>query len=601
MLPPRDTATRERKSLDGLWTFALDAAGVGRRDGWWERPLARAREIPVPSSYNDIFPAAEVHGHVGDAWYQTTVRVPRGWVGERIVLRFGSATHRAVVWVDGAQVAEHEGGYTPFEADVTDIVEPGAESRVTVVVNNVLTWQSIPPGYVDLTSDGPRQRLLFDFYNYAGLHRPVWLYTTPRAHVRDLTVVTGLDGSTGTVRYSVETGHADGLEVRVALRDAEGVEVARATGGTGELTVENVHPWRPGEGYLYELTVELWNGGDRPVDAYSLAVGVRTVEVEGARFLINGEPFYFKGFGKHEDAAVRGRGYDGVFMVHDFALMEWLGANSFRTSHYPYAEEALEYADRHGIVVIGETPAVGINSGLAAGVFGAKPHETFSEETINSGTQAAHKQAIRELVARDKNHPSVVLWSIANEPESVTPESRVYFEPLAAEARRLDPSRPVGFVNVPGASPDVDVITDLFDVIMLNRYYGWYVDSGDLAAAERELEAELEAWAEQYEKPIVMTEYGADTLEGLHSIFPSPWTEDYQAEMLAMSHRVFDRIDAVVGEQVWNFADFATVPGVMRVGGNKKGVFTRERNPKAAAHLLRRRWRQGSARSDDLE
>jgi beta-glucuronidase len=591
MLPPRDTATRERKSLDGLWRFALDADGVGHRNGWWQRPLAGTREIPVPSSYNDLFPEAEVHDHVGDVWYQTTMRVPRGWAGERIVLRFGSATHRAVAWIDEAQVAEHEGGYTPFEADITDLVKPGEESRVTVVVNNVLNWQSIPPGYVEETPDGPRQRLLFDFFNYAGLHRSVWLYTTPPAHVSDVTVLTGLDGSRGTVRYDIQTEDADSLELRVALRDAEGSEVARATGGTGELTVENVHPWRPGEGYLYELTVELWEDGNGPIDAYSLAVGVRTVEVDDARFLINGEPFYFRGFGKHEDAAARGRAYDGVFMVHDFALMKWVGANSFRTSHYPYAEEALEYADRHGIVVIDETPAVGINSGLAAGVFGAKPHKTFSEETINAGTQATHKQAIRELVARDKNHPSVVLWSIANEPESVTPESRAYFSPLVAETRRLDPSRPVGFANVPGASPDVDVITDLFDVVMLNRYYGWYVNPGDLAAAERALQSELEAWAEKYEKPIIMTEYGGDTLEGLHSIFPSPWTEDYQTEMLAMSHRVFDRIDAVVGEQVWNFADFATVPGVMRVGGNKKGVFTRERNPKAAAHLLRRRWR----------
>ena len=222
-------------------------------------------------------------------------------------------------------------------------------------------------------------------------------------------------------------------------------------------------------------------------------------------------------------------------MVHDFALMRWLGANSFRTSHYPYAEEFLEYADRHGIVVIDETPAVGINSGLAAGFFGAEPFTTFSEETINAGTQAAHKQAIRELIARDKNHPSVVLWSIANEPESVTPEARDYFEPLAAEARRLDPSRPVGFVNVPGSSPDKDMISDLFDVVMLNRYYGWYVDAGDLAAAERGLEAELRAWADKYDKPIVITEYG-----------------------------------------------------------NRKGVFTRDRSPKAAAHLLRRRW-QGLA------
>jgi beta-glucuronidase len=135
------------------------------------------------------------------------------------------------------------------------------------------------------------------------------------------------------------------------------------------------------------------------------------------------------------------------------------------------------------------------------------------------------------------------------------------------------------------------VVADLFDVVMLNRYYGWYVNTGDLPGAERALEAELHAWADKLGKPIIMTEYGADTLPGLHSTSPVPWTEEYQTELLAMSHRVFDRVDAVVGEQLWNFADFATSSGIMRVDGNKKGVFTRDRRPKAATAHLRRRWR----------
>ena len=592
MLRPQDTVSRERRSLNGLWQFCLDAEGVGRTEGWWNRPLAGAREIPVPASYNDIFADAKVRDHVGDVWYQTQFRVPARWAGERIVLRFDSATHRAVAWVNGTQVVEHEGGYTPFEADVTDVVEAGAENRVTVVVNNVLTWQSIPPGYVEETPEGRRQFYFHDFFNYAGLHRTVWLYTTPTSYVSDVTVVTGLSGSTGTVNYRVETVGAEGSEVRVTLRDAEGAEVARATGSSGELSVEDVHPWRPGEGYLYDLTVELWGTGEAPIDVYSLGVGVRTVKVDGARFLINGEPFYFRGFGKHEDSVVRGKGYDNAYMVHDFVLMEWLGANSFRTSHYPYAEEVLDYADRHGIVVIDETPAVGLNTGIGGGIFGGKPMKTFSEETVNAATQDVHRQAIRELVARDKNHPCVVIWSIANEPESDTPESRAYFEPLAAEARRLDPSRPVGFVNVMLAPADKDVVSDLFDVLMLNRYYGWYVNSGDLANAERALETELNAWVKKHGKPIIFTEYGADTIAGLHSVTPIPWTEEYQADLLEMTHRVFDRVDAVVGEQIWAFADFATGFAIFRVDGNKKGVFTRDRRPKAAAHLLRRRWQR---------
>jgi beta-glucuronidase len=591
MLRPRDTRTRERRSLDGLWRFALDPEAVGRDEEWWGGSLPGAREVPVPGSYNDVFADASIRDYVGEVWYQTPVRLPARWTGERVMLRFDCATHHGTVWVNGTQVVEHAGGYTPFEADVTDVVELGAENWIVVAVDNRLTWETIPPGRVTETPDGLRQSYFHDFFNYAGLHRSVWLYTTPRSHIEDITVIVGLDGATGTVTYHVDMASDDSGDIRVALRDARGAEVARATGSSGKLTVENVHPWRPGEGYLYELAVELGSDSDSPVDVYELPVGIRTVHVDGTRFLINDEPFYFTGFGKHEDAAVRGKGHDNAFMVHDFALMEWLGANSFRTSHYPYAEEVLEYADRHGIVVIGETPAVGINSGLAAGAFGAEPFTTFSPQTVGPETQEAHRQAIRELIARDKNHPCVVLWTIANEPESVTPAARAYFEPLVAETRRLDPSRPVGFANVLTATPDIDVLTDMFDVVMLNRYYGWYVSPGDLPAAERELDAEIRAWTDMYGKPMIFTEYGADTFPGLHSATPTPWTEEYQVEVLEMFHRVFDRHEAVVGEQIWNFADFATAPGILRADGNKKGVFTRERRPKAAAHMLRRRWR----------
>ncbi|MFC4060272.1 beta-glucuronidase [Planomonospora corallina] len=591
MLRPRDTPTRECTSLNGLWRFAVDTAGTGRADGWWHRTLPGRREAPVPASYNDLFPDAAVHDHVGDVWYQRAIRVPRRWEGLRIVLRLDSATHRAMVWVDDTEVAAHEGGYTPFEADLTDVVEPGAEHRVTVVVDNTLSWQSIPPGYVEPTPDGPHQRYFHDFFNYAGLHRSVWLYTTPRTYISDVTVVTRLTGSTGIVDYRVEAAGGEGGDVRVVLRDADGVEVARATGGTGELAVEDVRLWRPGEGYLHHLHAELWTTGEEPTDSYTLPVGVRTVAVEGNRFLINAEPFYFTGFGKHEDGPVRGKGHDDAFMVHDFALMEWLGANSFRTSHYPYAEEVLEYADRHGIVVIGETAAVGLNAEVGTTLTGTV-FTTFSENTVNTATQQAHLRAIQEMIARDKNHPSVVIWSIANEPESTTPSSRSYFEPLVDQARQLDPSRPVAFTNFMSATPDVDVISDLFDILLLNRYYGWYKNLGDLAAAERNLEAELRAWTRKHDKPIIMTEYGADTLMGLHGVMPAPWTEEYQADLLAMYHRVFDRVEAVVGEHIWSFADFATAPGLLRVDGNKKGVFTRDRRPKSSAWRLRERWRK---------
>jgi beta-glucuronidase len=378
--------------------------------------------------------------------------------------------------------------------------------------------------------------------------------------------------------------------VAVRLRDRDGREVADGTGVDGTLTVEDVHLWAPGDGYLYDLEVSLVRDGTT-VDSYHQSVGVRTVTVSGTRFLINGEPFYFTGFGKHEDVSVIGKGHSDAFLLRDFELMQWIGANSFRTSHYPYSEDVLDYADRQGIVLIDETAAVGLNMGLGGGIFGGQGYTTFTPETVNATTQEVHAQAIRELIARDKNHPSVVLWSIANEPESDTEAAEDYFRPLFDVARQADPTRPVGFVNVMLAPHGKCRVSQFADVLMLNRYYGWYVNTGDLPAAELAWEQELRAWAGDG-KPIIITEYGADTLPGLHSLAAEPWSEEYQVAYLDMNHRVFDRVDAVVGEQVWNFADFATTSGIMRVGGNKKGVFTRDRQPKAAAHALRRRWRK---------
>ncbi|NUS54503.1 MAG: beta-glucuronidase, partial [Streptomycetaceae bacterium] len=166
-----------------------------------------------------------------------------------------------------------------------------------------------------------------------------------------------------------------------------------------------------------------------------------------------------------------------------------------------------------------------------------------------------------------------------------------FFAPLFAEVRKLDPSRPVGFVNMMADQPDLDVVTELADIVMINRYYGWYVQTGDLAFAELALEHELRKWAEKHDKPIIMTEYGADTLSGLHAVVDTPWSEEYQTAFLDMYHRVFDRVDAVIGEHIWNFADFATKAAIVRVDGNKKGVFTRDRKPKSAAFAVRRRWR----------
>ena len=314
-------------------------------------------------------------------------------------------------------------------------------------------------------------------------------------------------------------------------------------------------------------------------DYYEEPFGVRTVRVEGTSFLINGKPFYFKGFGKHEDSAFHGRGMDVCLDVKDVNLIHWLHANSFRTSHYPYAEEMYRLCDREGIVIIDEVPAVGIGAGA-----GINPYETFP-------IREHHEQVIKDMIARDKNHPCVVMWSLGNEPDTENfPESAYeYWHSLYELAHETDPSdRPVTLVCCQN-NYEKDIVTRSMDVVCINRYYGWYNLSGDLDAACYGLNLELDFWEKQ-NKPVMITEYGADAVAGIHECVPEMFSEEFQVEFYKRQNAQFDKRKFFIGEHVWNFADFATVQGCMRVDGNKKGLFTRERRPKMAAHYFKERW-----------
>jgi beta-glucuronidase len=317
-------------------------------------------------------------------------------------------------------------------------------------------------------------------------------------YISDATITTDVDWeySTGLIKYDLDFVTSPDAQFRanVTVEDEDGVQVAKASGKTGEMRIPNIKLWQPGNAYLYQVTATLRRAtNDSLIDTYAITCGVRTVEVKGSQFLINNAPFYFTGFGKHEDTPIRGKGHDPAYMVHDFELIKWLGANSFRTSHYPYAEEVLDYADRQGIVVTDETAAVGLNLGIASGLFGMKAPKSFGPDAFYDATREAHEQGVRELIARDKNHACVVMWSIANEPASHEDGAREYFTPIVELTRKLD-NRPVCFANLGLATSEKDQFTDMFDVLCLNRYYGWYESCGDLVLAERELEKDLRGW-----------------------------------------------------------------------------------------------------------
>jgi len=573
-LQPQMNPFRQRLELSGFWDFRFDLDDEGESGGWSEG-FSGHRPIAVPASWNDQFEGWR--DHLGPAWYQIRFDLPWGWQGRRLRLRFGSVNYLAEAWLNGTPLGRHEGGHLPFEFDVTPHVRP--ESNVLVVrVDGELAPDRVPPGNIPVDPrDVPHlnyPETSFDFFPFCGIQRPVMLYATPHDAIADLTVETDIEGHDGLVRVRVDRTSLEVATVRFFLRGhgAEITDEVEASGEAAELRVPDAALWAPGSPHLCELVVELVRNGNT-FDRYSLPVGIRTVSVEGESLLLNGHPIQLTGFGRHEDFPVTGRGLVPAVITKDYSLMEWVGANSFRTSHYPYSEEMMDLADRLGFLVIDETPAVGL---------------FFREEGLERRL-ALCRRLTQELIDRDKNHPSVIMWSLANEPMSTRPGHKEFFRDLYDLAESRDPTRPATVASRPGVDEES---FQFCDVVCVNRYYGWYTEIGQVDEGCRVLSAELDELHERYPKPFILTEFGADALPGCHAQPPEMFTEEYQAEMLSGYIEVLNSKPYVVGQHVWNLCDFKTGQGVRRPGGmNLKGVFTRDRRPKLAAHRLRELWK----------
>ncbi len=579
MLYPIENEIRQVKNLSGIWHFRKEERmGQGREEKWYGKPLTRTIEMPVPASYNDITTDRELRDHVGWVWYEREFQIPRDWLAQRMVLRFGSVTHHAVVYINGVEMTAHKGGFLPFEVELNGRVTAGA-NRLTVAVSNLLDHTCFPFGIVNdadpayFPAGEKSQTYAFDFFNYSGIHRPVKIYTTPKSYIRDVTVTTGICGSDGTVTYRVVSEGETG-DCQVRLLDEDGVTVAMDDGVEGRLDVPNARLWEVRAAYLYRLDIRTGE------DHYTIPVGIRTVHTNEAELLVNGKPVYLKGFGKHEDSDIRGKGLDEAVNVRDFELLKWIGANSIRTSHYPYSEELMQMADRQGFLVIDEVPAVGMNFW--------KKTEVFQEGLADRQTLEHHKELLSALYERDKNHPCVIMWNVSNEAQTQDTNALAYFEEVVAHIRSLDTTRPI--CNVTDNTADVDTVGHLFDVIGLNRYYSWYYDLANLRSIYPRLTKEFRAWHEKVRKPIFMSEYGADTIAGNHKLPENIFSEEYQIEFYKENHRALDDCEFVIGEHPWAFADFMTSAGLKRFDGNKKGIFTRQRQPKSVAFLLRERW-----------
>jgi beta-glucuronidase len=248
MLYPIVTESRSIIELNGIWDFKLDS-GNGFNEQWHQTKLNDTIPMAVPSSYNDVGVTADIRNHVGWVWYEREFTVPSLLHSQRIILRFGSATHTAKVYVNGELVTEHHGGFTPFETEINPYLQSG-KNRLTVAVNNIVDESTLPVGnYTEKEIEGVgkviRNTPNFDFFNYAGLHRPIKIYTTPRKYIKDITIVTDIQGTNGQLDYEVEM--VGGALANVSVMNQSGSIVGEGEGAQGWISIPNAKLWEPYE------------------------------------------------------------------------------------------------------------------------------------------------------------------------------------------------------------------------------------------------------------------------------------------------------------------------------------------------------------------
>lgn len=575
MLKPQLSSKRQLIGLNGIWKFTREHETPGNyHEGFDEEKL-----VPVPCSYNDLFTDNEFRMWDKGVWYEKKIIIPHAFTKNRIVLRFSAVNYKARVYFNGAFVTEHEGGYTPFEVDVTHHARVGKRNLICVRVENQLCMNTVPMGNLKNPAEpgqigGQYPDMPFDFFPYTGIHRPVELYTTSNqgwiesvyieSKIIDGDAVVKIRGDIGGDAKEITIAEAESGSCMSSLIDKRQFEL--------DFLIKNPIAWDVENPKLYELKMSLHSQDGDKIDEYTQNFGIREVTITDGKLLLNGKPIYLKGFGRHEDFPIIGKGLNDAVNIRDYELIRWINANSYRTTHYPYSEELIELADRQGILIISESPAVSLN---------------FDYST--DATLQMHKQAIRELVERDYNHPSVIMWSVANEANTDRPEARVYFDEVTRIVREIDRSRPITMAT---CKFEQDHAADLFDVLAINVYPGWYYLPGQIEAAAKDLGAQLKRIHNKFNKPILVSEFGADTIAGFHSLPAEQWSEEYQVELIEALIKEIRKHSFVIGEHVWTFSDFRTAQNHSRVGGNKKGVFTRERQPKMIAHALKRIWSQ---------
>lgn len=426
LLQPVANAFRDRIDLRGNWFFAFDKS----KDKTYETGVARQMSVPVPAALQDLFVSPEERNYCGTMWYERNIYISKRWLGSDVFLRFDGIGNRAVVYINGMEAGRHEGAFVSTVINVTRQLRYGEENRIVVKVNNELSTYTLPAGQVVTSPKGRRiNQANFEYDVPSGIYGNVTLFTVPTTRLTDVMVQTvEISSEQAVMQYMA---HVQGnCLVTATLRDREGRIVATGVGGNSKLTVENPHIWTVGDGYLYTLELEVSRLGKQH-DMYQLRVGIRTVANESGNFLLNGTVTRLKGIEFNTTSAMLTTNPTQV--NQQLQQLVAVGGNCIFSNGRPVSPEVLQLADENGILVVAEMPAAGL---VAKDL---QPGEAnFSKSDIKSRLLDVHKDTIDSLITRDKNHPSVIAWSLLYNPLTMMKEDETYYKDIAEMAMQSD-------------------------------------------------------------------------------------------------------------------------------------------------------------------
>lgn len=574
--------------LSGGWRFSVDKSKVGEGQGWaglayddsaWEI-------VSVPHTWN-VMP--DYLDYNGLAWYRRTFTVPTGSEQAHLRLRFEAVFYLAHVWLNGHLLGIHAGGYTPFEFDVSKLIKPGVENLIAVEVDNMRAANRIP---ADLGSNWS-----FDWWNYGGIIRDVSLEITSRAYITHQQVISvphliGMgtaDSATITATISINNTSAQKLDGTIQanlLDDISGqavlakpvsAPVSVIPGGTSnvQITASLVSPklWHFDHPNLYHWSSTLLAQDGQVLDISEVTIGIRSIELKNGGFYLNGEPVRLVGVDRHADTPGQGSAETVTAMVAAYDDLKTLNEVLTRPVHYPQAETILDYADRHGILMIPEVPA----------------WQLGETQLASQQMQDLEKQQLSEMISEDFNHPSVWAWSIGNEFASNTATGHSFVQEMITYVKSLDPTRPVGFAcDKLGSQPQSDA-TALSDFVMMNEYFGtWHGTRQDLGPA---LDRIHQTWPD---KTVIITEFGftphwnstwgpaTSSLNPDQYFFvPDKLPSDSDAadavrrQLITEQMSIFRSKPFVAGAIFWDYQDYRTPTnyktGLVDSEGNKRG------------------------------